>query len=219
LTAFAPYTCIGGANPLDRYNLPIFMEFARKPKPRALSCRRIVFNGYGLFLRNRPLPEVRYNLGTKPNGGFPVNITLKCSSVFLVVASLAIGFPAAAHGPSGHHEAATAAQDEEAMKAQHARMRNFEEAVAALGKALIHADKPGAEKYAGRLTEALRGHERDVPHKNVSRAKEFQAFFKELKGRAEKLAVDAGTGNLQKTSLAYGRVLEVCVSCHAKFRD
>jgi cytochrome c556 len=32
-------------------------------------------------------------------------------------------------------------------------------------------------------------------------------------------AADAKTGNLQKTSLAYGRVLEACVSCHAKFRD
>ena len=37
--------------------------------------------------------------------------------------------------------------------------------------------------------------------------------------RAVKLAADAGTGNLQKTSLAYGRVLEACASCHAKFRD
>jgi cytochrome c556 len=148
-----------------------------------------------------------------------MNIPLACSSVFLVVASLAMGFPAAAHGPSGHRETTTAAQDEEAMKAQHARMRNFEEAMVALGKAVIHADKSGAGKHASQVTEALRGHEKDVPHKNVSRIKEFQAFFKELKGRAEILAADAGTGNLQKTSLAYGRVLEVCVSCHAKFRD
>ena len=148
-----------------------------------------------------------------------MNISLKCSRIFLVVASLAVVFPAAAHGPSGHNETAAAAQDEEAMKAQHARMRNFEEAMVALGKALIHADKPGAGKYASRLTEALKGHEKDVPHKNVSKPKEFQAFFKELQGRAETLAADAGTGNLRKTSLAYGRVLEVCVSCHAKFRD
>ena len=149
-----------------------------------------------------------------------MNIPLACSSVILVVASLTIGFPAAASGPSGHHhETAMAAQDEGAMKAQHARMRNFEEAMVALGKAVIFADKPGAGKYARQVTEALKGHEKDVPHKNVSRAKEFQAFFKELKGRAETLATDAGTGNLRKTSLAYGRVLEVCVSCHAKFRD
>ena len=148
-----------------------------------------------------------------------MNIPLAYSSVFLVVASLAIGFPAAAHGPSGHHDTAMPAQDEDAMKAQHARMGNFEEAMVALGKALILGDKPGAEKQASRLTEALGGHEKDIPHKNASRIKEFQAFYGELMKRAAKLADDAGTGNLQKTALSYGRVLEVCASCHAKFRD
>jgi len=152
-------------------------------------------------------------------GGFLINTSLSYMSVFLVLATLAIGFPAAAHGPSGHHETAMAAQNEEAMKTQHERMGNFEEAMVALGKAVIHGDKTDAEKHASRLTEALRGHEKDVPHKNVSRIKEFQAFYGEMKKRAAKLAADAGTGNLQKTSLAYGRVLEVCASCHAKFRD
>ena len=148
-----------------------------------------------------------------------MNPSLEYKSVFLVVASLAIGFPAAAHGPSGHHETPTAAQDEEAMKAQHERMGNFEEAMVALGKAVIHGDKPDAGKQASRLTEALVGHEKDVPHKNVSRIKEFQTFYEEMKKRAAKLAGDTKTGNLQKTSLSYGRVLEACVSCHAKFRD
>ncbi|MBF8259424.1 MAG: cytochrome c class II [Actinobacteria bacterium] len=148
-----------------------------------------------------------------------MNASLAYSSVFLVVATLAVGFPAAAHGPSGHQETATAAHDEGAMKAQHGRMGKFEEAMVALGKAVIHGDKTDAGKHAGRLSEALRGSEKDVPHKNVSRIKEFQALYGEMKKRAAKLAADAGTGNLQKTSLAYGRVLEVCASCHAKFRD
>jgi len=148
-----------------------------------------------------------------------MNPSLAYTSVFLVVASLSIGFPAAAHGPSGHQETATAAQDEGAMKAQHERMGNFEEAMASLGKAIIHGDKTDAGKHASRLTEALGGHEKDVPHKNVSRIKEFQGFYGEMKKRTAKLAADAGTGNLQKTSLSYGRVLEACASCHAKFRD
>ncbi len=148
-----------------------------------------------------------------------MNTPLAYSSVFLVIASLAIGFPAAAHGPSGHHEPATAAQDEEAMKAQHERMGNFKAAMVALGEAVIHGDKTDAGKHAGRLSEALQGYEKDVPHKNVSRIKEFRAFYGEMKRRTAKLAADAKTGNLQKTSLSYGRVLEACVSCHAKFRD
>lgn len=148
-----------------------------------------------------------------------MNRSLAYTRVFLVVASLSIGFPAAAHGPSGHHESATAAQDEEAMKAQHERMGKFEEAMVALDIAVIHGNKADAGKYASRLTEALQGYEKDVPHKNVSRIKEFRVFYGEMKTRAAKLAADAGTGNLQKTSLAYSRVLEVCTSCHAKFRD
>jgi hypothetical protein len=148
-----------------------------------------------------------------------VNIPRAYSSVFLIAASLAIGFPAAAHGPSGHLESATASQDEEAMKAQHERMGKFEEAMVALDIAVIHGDKADAGKHAGRLTEALKGHEKDVPHNNVSRIKEFRAFYGEMQKRAAKLAADAGTGNLQKTSLSYGRVLEACASCHAKFRD
>jgi len=148
-----------------------------------------------------------------------VNISLAYSSVFLVGVSLAIGFPAAAHGPSVHQDTATAERDEKAMKAQHERMGYFEEAMTALGKALIHGDKIDAGDHASQLAEALRGHEKDVPHKNVSRIKEFQASYEEFRKRTAKLAADAGTGNLQKTSLSYGRVLEACVSCHAKFRD
>lgn len=145
--------------------------------------------------------------------------SLAYSSVLFVVASLAIGFPAAAHGPAGHHGPAMGAQDEEAMKAQHERMGNFEEAMVSLGKAVILADKPGAGKYAVRLSEALKGHEKDVPHKNVSRIREFQAHYGELQKRTAALAGAARTGDLQKTALSYGRVLEACVSCHAKFRD
>ena len=148
-----------------------------------------------------------------------MNPSLAYTCVFLVVASLSFGFPAAAHGPSGHEETATAAQEEKAMKAQHERMEKFEEAMVALGKAVIHGDKTDAGKHASRLTEALRDHEKDVPHKNVSRIKEFQAFYGEFQKRTAKMAADAKTGNLQKTALSYGRVLEVCVSCHAKFRD
>jgi cytochrome c556 len=148
-----------------------------------------------------------------------VNVPLAYASVLLVVASLAIGFPAAVHGASDHHGTATAAQDEQAMKAQHERMGKFRAAMVALGEAVIDGNKTAAGEHANRLTEALRGHEKDVPHKNVSRTKEYKAYYGELQKRTSRLAEDAKTGNLQKTSQAYGRVLEVCASCHATFRD
>ncbi len=48
---------------------------------------------------------------------------------------------------------------------------------------------------------------------------EQEAPVKNMKKRIAKLAADADTGNLQKMSLAYGRVLEACVSCHNRYRD
>lgn len=55
--------------------------------------------------------------------------------------------------------------------------------------------------------------------RRVSLMKKFRTFYGEMKGRAAKPAVDAGAGNLQKTALSHGRVLEVCTSRHARFRD
>ncbi|MCR4308894.1 MAG: cytochrome c [Deltaproteobacteria bacterium] len=105
------------------------------------------------------------------------------------------------------------------MKAQHERMGNFKAAMVALGEAVIHGNKTDAGKHASRLSEALRGYEKDIPHKNVSRIKEFQALYGETKKRVTRLAADADTGNLQKVALSYGRVLEACVSCHKQYRD
>jgi cytochrome c556 len=171
-----------------------------------------------------PIPKLSeapalYNESNKPHGGFLVTIPLAYSGVFLFVASLAIGFPAAAHGPSGHHETATAAHDEEAMKNQHERMGNFRAAMVALGEAVIHGNKTGAGEQATRLTDALRGHEKDVPHKNTARIKEFKGFYAELKNRIDRLSVETRSGDFPKIAVAYGRVLETCASCHAKFRD
>jgi len=148
-----------------------------------------------------------------------VTIPLAYSGVILVAVSLAIGFPAAAHGPTGHHESATAAHDEEAMKAQHERMENFEEAMVALGNAVIHGDKTDAAKHAGRLAEALAGYEKDVPHKNFPRIKDFKGYYAELKNRIDRLSGETRSGGIPEIAGAYGRVLETCASCHAKFRD
>ena len=105
------------------------------------------------------------------------------------------------------------------MKAQHERMRNFEEAMVALGKAVIHGDKTDAGKHASRLAEVLGGSEKDVPHKNTARIKEFKGFYAELKKRIDRLSGETQSGGIPKIAVAYGRVLESCVACHAKFRD
>jgi hypothetical protein len=61
-------TRIGDANLQKKRNLPIFMEFAGKPKPPATSYWRIVRKGYGLFFRNRP-QKGEYSFPVKSSGG------------------------------------------------------------------------------------------------------------------------------------------------------
>jgi len=149
-----------------------------------------------------------YNQGTKPNGGFLVNISLAYASVFLVVASSPSGFPPPPTGlPSTRYRYGGAGRN--AMKAQHERMGNFEEAMVALGKAMIHEDKSDAEKHARQLTEAC-GHEKDVPHKNVSRTKEFQASTKSS-GRGRETGGRCRYRQPPEGVPVYGRVLEACL--------
>lgn len=148
-----------------------------------------------------------------------MNTPLAYSGVFLVIASLAIGFPAAAHGPSDHHETETAAQDEEAMKAQHERMGSFRTAMSSLLEAVVDGNGSGVRDSAARLKEAMAGYEKDAPHKSIARIKEFKGFYAELKKRVDRLSGESRSGGIPKTAAAYGRVLETCASCHAKFRD
>ena len=148
-----------------------------------------------------------------------MNISLAYSGVFLVAVSLSIGFPAAAHGPSGHNEPATAAQDEDSMKAQHARMGSFKATMSSLLETVVDGNGSGARDHAARLKEAMAGYEKDMPHKNIARIKEFKGFYAELKKRIDRLSGEARSGGIPKIAAAYGRVLEVCASCHAKFRD
>ena len=148
-----------------------------------------------------------------------MNASLAYSRVFLVVATLAVGSPAAAHGPSGHHESATAAQDEEAMKTQHERMGSFKAAMSSLLEAVVDGNGSRARDYAARLKEAMAGYEKDAPHKNIARIKEFKGFYAELKKRIDGLSGEIRSGGIPKIAAAYGRVLETCVSCHARFRD
>lgn len=128
--------------------------------------------------------------------------------------------PAPAHGPAPHKEAPhPPGGGENAMKAQHERMERFQEAARKLTEALILSDRKNADDAAALLARSLAGHENDVPHKNRSRSKEYHGLFVELGKRTETLRAGLSAGKLPKAAGSYGRVLEVCVSCHMKFRD
>ena len=135
-------------------------------------------------------------------------------SFLMVISSLAGGHDSSPHKAAGDHS-----MSEEAMKAQHERMANFKEAADMLSNAIIHGSGKMAHEGAEKLEQSLKGHEGDMPHKNRSRAKEFSGLYVELGKRTEKLKAAIQADGLPKAAVAYGRILEVCASCHGKFRD
>lgn len=127
--------------------------------------------------------------------------------------------PAACHGPDEHKKAPHHMENKDAMKAQHERMGNFKEAADMISNGIIHSAPHLAQEGAEKLDRSLTGHEGDMPHKNRAHVKEFHQLFVELGKRTEKLKAAIKANDLPKSAVAYGRILEVCATCHMKFRD
>lgn len=138
--------------------------------------------------------------------------------VIALAGILVLATPAACHGPTEHKEG-THAGSEEAMKAQHERMANFQQATEMLSNGIIYGNGKLARDGAEKLERSLEGHEKDMPHKNRERAKEFHGLYVELGKQTKPLKAAVGSNDLPKAALAYGRILEVCATCHKKFRD
>ena len=105
------------------------------------------------------------------------------------------------------------------MKAQHERMANFKEAAEMLADAIIHNAPKLAHDGAEKLDRSLDGHEKDMPHKNRARVKEFHRLYVELGKRTGNLKAAIKADDLPRSAVAYGRILEICAACHRKFRD
>jgi hypothetical protein len=110
-------------------------------------------------------------------------------------------------------------ENKDAMKAQHERMANFQEVANILPNAIIHSAPHLAHDGAEKLERALKGHEGDMPHKNRAHAKEFHQLYVELGNRTKTLKEAARDEDLPAAAVTYGRILEVCATCHKKFRD
>lgn len=105
------------------------------------------------------------------------------------------------------------------MKAQHERMAAFRSAARTLGDGIILGDAKMSREGASRILTSLQGHESDVPHKNQARVKEFHALYESLGKRTQVLRAAVQANEFPKAAAAYGKVLEVCATCHHLFRD
>jgi len=84
---------------------------------------------------------------------------------------------------------------------------------------IVYSATKLAQDGAEKLGQSLEGHERDIPHKDRSQVKEFQRLFGELGKRTEKLKAAVKADDLPRSAVAYGKILEVCATCHRQFRD
>jgi cytochrome c556 len=148
--------------------------------------------------------------------------------VSLALCFLLLPTYAACHGTEEHKEAPHRMENKEAphhmenkdaMKAQHERMGNFKEATDMISNGIIHSAPHLAQEGAEKLDRSLTGHESDMPHKNSAQVKEFHQLYVELGKRTKQLKAAAKADELPKSAVAYGRILEVCATCHMKFRD
>lgn len=132
--------------------------------------------------------------------------------------SLAVPLSSGAHGPSGTHEEGGEG-GEAAMKAQHERMARFLESMQGISDAIVRGDRRSAGEGAERLAASLKGSEKDAPHKNRAQRKKFHGLYAELGKRIAALQEAVRAGDLPRGGAAYGRILEVCASCHRQYRD
>jgi hypothetical protein len=57
------------------------------------------------------------------------------------------------------------------------------------------------------------------PTRTLARSKESHDLYVEMEKRTKTLESALRTGSLPKAGVVYGRIIEVCASCHGKFRD
>jgi hypothetical protein len=144
-------------------------------------------------------------------------------ALFLVLIAVSVSAPpltgTAEGNRPGNHEHEAGDHDGEAMEAQHQRMLAFRNAMRALSDALIFSNLKEARADADKLTEALKGYEQDVPHKNRDRLREFYEIYVRMDGETQRLQSALKSEDLPEAAAAYGKVLETCVACHRIFRD
>lgn len=162
-----------------------------------------------------------------------MNVFSRALPILAFAGALFLAVTAASHSPSEHKDGTRKegthtekpqmkdphAGHEEAMKAQHERMANFKHAADMMADGIIHSHAKMVLEGAEQLDRSLTGHENDMPHKNRDRSGEFHRLYGELGKRTEHLKAAAKAGDLPKSAVAYGKILEVCSTCHRKFRD
>jgi soluble cytochrome b562 len=119
-----------------------------------------------------------------------------------------------AHGDdphSGHIDAQ--------MKKLHAMMPVFSTASAELESALEKGDAAATKNQASRILAAVTDLKKSKPHKNIKQRKKFVVLATNLEDSLTATVDLAQKGDFVGAKAAFKKVEEICVACHAKFRN
>lgn len=135
--------------------------------------------------------------------------------MILLLTTLSLSGLAFAHGNKARHSAV----DDKQMKKLHTIMPMFSVALASLEAALKKGDSATAEKEANKIITAVPDLKKSRPHKNVTQQKMFAGLAHDLENAVNLSVRLAKKGDFTGAKSAFSTAEEICVACHAKFRD
>jgi len=105
------------------------------------------------------------------------------------------------------------------MKKLHAMMPMFSVASAELESALEKGDKAAAKTQADKILAVVPDLKKSRPHKNLKQQKKFVEYATNLDESLTSMVDSLKKDDLSGAKTAFKKVEEICVACHATFRD
>ena len=105
------------------------------------------------------------------------------------------------------------------MRKLHAMMPMFSVASAGLETALDKNEALKAETEAAKILAAIPDLKKSKPHKNIKQRKKFVEHASDLEKTVITTVSLIKNGDPVQAKAAFKTIEEICVACHAKFRD
>jgi cytochrome c556 len=108
---------------------------------------------------------------------------------------------------------------DEQMKKLHAMMPMFSVASAELESALEKGDAVAAKTHADNILAAVPDLKKSKPHKNVKQRKKFVELASNFEETVTSMVGLINKNDISGAKTTFKKVEELCISCHANFRD
>ena len=128
----------------------------------------------------------------------------------------ALSADAFAHGKAEH---GTMMTDDVQMQKLHTMMPMFSKTCAELESAIKKNDRTTVKNCTVKMLAALPDLRETKPHKNVKQRKTYVEMVNKLEVAVKSTTNQINQGNSKGAKESFTMIEEMCVQCHAKFRD